>query len=94
MRLNADYVMLSTQLLLVVFDLAYDLSSEYRRLYPFEAPYYNQQYSIKYLSTLFSAKLLQVKELFTLKEKLQKTNPYEVLASTNCYYLPIFHRPH
>ena len=46
MRLNAVVLMLSAQQLLVVFDLAYDLSSEYRSLYPIEPLYYNKQYSI------------------------------------------------
>ena len=32
MRLSAVYVMLSSQLLLVVFDLAHNLSSEYSQL--------------------------------------------------------------
>ena len=45
MRLSAAYVMLSVQLLLVVFDLAYDLSSEYRSLSLIEPLYYNKQYS-------------------------------------------------
>ena len=41
MRFSAVYVMLSAQLLLVVFDIAYDLSSEYRSY--IGSLYYNKQ---------------------------------------------------
>jgi len=46
MRLSAVYVMLSAQLLLVVFDLAYNLSSEYLQ-FTLDGPlHYNKRYSI------------------------------------------------
>ena len=45
-RLSAVHVMFSEQLLAVVFDLAYDLSSEYTQLYRIGLLHYNKQYSI------------------------------------------------
>ena len=45
MRLNAVFAVLSVELLLVVFDIAYDLSFDYRSLNPIEALDYNKQYS-------------------------------------------------
>ena len=46
MRLRDVYVMLSANLFLIVFDLAYDLSSEYSQLYRNRPLYYLKQYSI------------------------------------------------
>ena len=57
MRFSDVYVMLSPQLLLIVFDLAYDLSLEYSQLYRNGPLHYNKQYSIQHYLTLLSAKL-------------------------------------
>ena len=58
--------MLSAQLLLVVFDLAYDSSYESLQLLRIESLYYNKQYSLRHYCLFFLPKYCRIYGILTL----------------------------